>query len=52
MQPGHKTWKEFFNMVAMKDYSEYLNHFLNVEYASHVIYPAREQMFNAFKFTP
>lgn len=52
MYKAHKTWNEFFKSVAEKDYSEYLNHFLNVEYASHVIYPPRDKMFNAFKLTP
>ena len=46
------TWNDFFKEVANKDYSEYLNQFLNREYASYTIYPKRENMFNAFKFTP
>ena len=52
MYQAHKSWNEFFNSVAKKEYSEYLNHFLNVEYASHTIYPSRDKMFNAFKLTP
>ena len=52
MYKAHKTWNEFFNDVASKDYSEYLNHFLNVEYASNTVYPSRDKMFNAFKLTP
>lgn len=52
MYEPHKTWNEFFKMVGEKDYSEYLNHFLNVEYKNYVIYPKRKDMFNAFKFTP
>ena len=52
MYQPHKTWNEFFKYVAEKDYSEYLNHFLNVEYASYTIYPPRDLMFNAFKMTP
>ena len=52
MYESHTSWKEFFQMVSKKDYSEYLNHFLNVEYASHTIYPSRDKMFNAFKLTP
>lgn len=47
-----KTWNEFFHEVASKDYSEKLNHFLNVEYLEHTIYPPRKDMFNAFKFAP
>lgn len=52
MDKPSKSWNEFFSKVAKKDYSEYLNHYLNTEYASNVIYPKREDMFNAFKFTP
>ncbi|MCR4879634.1 MAG: uracil-DNA glycosylase [Bacilli bacterium] len=52
MYEAHKTWNEFFKSVANKDYSEYLNHFLNVEYASYTVYPPRDKMFNAFKLTP
>ena len=47
-----KTWIDFFHEVSLKDYSDTLNHFLNVEYARYVIYPKRENMFNAFKYTP
>lgn len=46
------TWNEFFKEVSKKDYSETLNHFLNVEYATKTIYPKRENMFNAFRYTP
>ena len=52
MYQAHKSWNEFFKSVSEKDYSEYLNHFLNVEYASYTIYPPREKLFNAFKLTP
>ena len=51
MQNIPSTWNEFFSFVGKKDYSEELNHFLNREYASSVIYPPRELMFNAFKLT-
>ena len=47
-----KTWNDFFKEVSQKDYSDTLNHFLNVEYATKTIYPSRENMFNAFKYTP
>ena len=52
MEKVPTTWNEFFKTVAQKDYSETLNHFLNVEYKNNVIYPLRENMFNAFKLTP
>ena len=52
MEKIASTWNEFFKDVAHKDYSEKLNHFLNVEYASETIYPPRDMMFNAFKLCP
>ena len=45
-------WEDVFKEIKTKDYSRRLNDFLNEEYASHVIYPKREDMFNAFKMTP
>ena len=47
MYQPHKSWNEFFKSVASKDYSERLNHFLNVEYKNNVIYPSRDNMFNS-----
>lgn len=52
MEKAPTTWNTFFKEVSKKEYSETLNHFLNVEYKNNVIYPSRENMFNAFKFTP
>ena len=46
------TWNEFFRDIKEKDYSLYLNRFLDEEYKNYVIYPPREKMFNAFRFTP
>ena len=46
------SWDEFFNQIKCKDYAKELSAFLDEEYATHVIYPSRENMFNAFKFTP
>ena len=46
-----KTWNEFFNLIKEKDYWNSLNEFLDNEYKTHVIYPPRELMFNAFKKT-
>lgn len=52
MYQGHKSWNEFFKYVSEQDYSENLNHFLNVEYRNNIVYPSRDMMFNAFKLTP
>ena len=52
MEKAPTTWNTFFKEVSKREYSETLNHFLNVEYKNNVIYPSRENMFNAFKFTP
>lgn len=46
------TWNELFNQIKEEPYSLYLNHFLDEEYASQTIYPKRENMFNAFRYTP
>ena len=46
------SWKTFFNEVANKDYSKSLHEFLDKEYATQTIYPARRLMFNAFELTP
>ena len=46
------TWKEFFNEIKEKDYSHRLNVFLDEEYKNYTIYPKRENMFNAFRYTP
>ena len=45
-----QNWKEFFNEVEKKDYSKKLKVFLDEEYSKHVVYPTRENMFNAFKY--
>ncbi len=52
MEKVAENWSEFFAQVGKKEYSETLNHFLNKEYSNYRIYPKRENMFNAFKFTP
>ena len=46
------TWNEFFKEIKEKDYCKELKNFLDEEYKNHVIYPARENIFNAFKLTP
>ena len=47
-----KTWNEFFKALQDKDYSNNLRHFLDEEYATHICYPPRELLFNAFRLTP
>lgn len=46
------TWNDVFEQIKTKDYALRLNAFLDEEYKNHVIYPKRENMFNAFKLTP
>ena len=46
------TWNDVFNSIKQKEYAIRLNTFLDDEYSKHVIYPKRENMFNAFKYTP
>ncbi len=42
-------WNDFFNEIKNKDYFIKLNNFLDEEYKSKVIYPPREEIYNAFK---
>ena len=46
------TWQDIFETIKSKEYAIKLNAFLDEEYAKHTVYPPRNQMFNAFKFTP
>ena len=46
------TWNDVFEQIKTKDYALRLNAFLDAEYKNHIIYPKRENMFNAFKLTP
>ncbi|MCR4911356.1 MAG: uracil-DNA glycosylase [Bacilli bacterium] len=46
------TWKEVFNEIKEKDYAKELAAFLDEEYSKYVIYPKRENMYNAFAYTP
>ena len=46
------TWKEVFEEIKNKDYAIQLSKFLDEEYANHVIYPSRKNMYNAFFYTP
>lgn len=46
------TWQEVFEQIKSKDYALRLNKFLDEEYAHYRVFPSRENMFNAFKYTP
>ena len=47
-----KTWNDFFEIVKQKDYFKSLEAFWDEKYATTVVYPPRELIFNAFKLTP
>lgn len=45
-------WNEFFENIQKKEYFQKLMKFVNEEYQTKVIYPLKENLFNAFKLTP
>ena len=46
------SWKEILNDEFEKDYFKHLINFVESEYQNHTVYPAKEQIFSAFAFTP
>lgn len=48
----HTDWRSLLNNEFEKDYFIKLNNFLNTEYKTKIIYPARDNIFNALNFTP
>lgn len=46
-----KDWKDLFQQVEKKPYSKTLKAFLDEEYRTKTIYPPRDMMFQAFRFT-
>lgn len=46
------SWGEMFNKHIDKDYFAELGNFLEEESKSYLIFPPKEDLFNAFKFTP
>lgn len=46
-----ESWNEFFSIVKKQEYSKTLSKFLDYEYSHFEVYPKRENIFNAFKFT-
>ena len=47
-----KSWNDFFEIIKQKDYFKRLESFWDEKYATSVVYPPRELIFNAFKLTP
>lgn len=45
-------WQPFFDGEQEQSYYEELRKFLKEEYATHVVYPPMNDIFNAFKLTP
>lgn len=46
-----KTWKDFFDCEKNKDYYQKLMDFVNDQYQTNTIFPKKEDIFNAFKYT-
>ena len=46
------SWEELFEYIKTQDYAKKINQILNEEYATHTIFPPRNMMFNALKYTP
>lgn len=46
------SWNKFFKLIQEEEYCINLHKFLDSEYQSHVCYPPRPLLFNAFKLTP
>lgn len=42
-------WNDFFNEIKNKEYFKNLNNFLDEEYKNKIIYPPRDEIYNAFK---
>ena len=42
-------WYDFFNEIKNKEYFKNLNNFLDEEYKNRIIYPPRDEIYNAFK---
>lgn len=46
-----KNWRDFFNFEQNKEYYQQLMNFVNNEYENNTIFPKKEDIFNAFKYT-
>lgn len=49
MKPYHESWETFLKSEFAKPYFEELSAFLKQEYATKTIFPARHEVFSAFK---
>ena len=45
-------WKDILEQEFVKDYYSELEEFLQKEYSTYQVYPKKEDIFNAFRFTP
>ncbi len=48
----YTSWEQYFNSISKCDYWLSLMSFLDNEYKNKIIYPKRDDIFNAFKLTP
>ncbi|HLW63000.1 MAG TPA: uracil-DNA glycosylase, partial [Flavobacterium sp.] len=46
------SWNEFFALEVSKEYYQQLKQIIDKEYETEVIYPPKEDIFNAFKHCP
>lgn len=44
------NWNELFEKIKLQEYAKTLKLFLDEEYKNKIIYPPRNEMFNAFKY--
>lgn len=44
------NWNELFEKIKLQEYAKTLKVFLDEEYKNKIIYPPRNEMFNAFKY--
>lgn len=48
----NQTWKEIFEIESKKDYYKNLMRFLDKEYATNIVYPDKNSVFECFRITP
>lgn len=52
MEIVDNSWKNFFEEQTNKAYFPKLEAFIEEEYKNQIVYPVKEKIFNAFKYTP
>ena len=52
MEIVDNSWKNFFEEQTNKAYFPKLEAFIDEEYKNQIVYPTKENIFNAFKYTP